>query len=217
MKRAIVSVAFGAVAKGRQCRFIPSFQANAAGADIFNFQELPKDSPSHEKVPYAFKAYAIKEVIDQGYDSVLWVDSSIIANRPLTPLWDFIDQQGYWLVDDPDGKGGIWNCGQWTCDSALGPLGITREEAFGIPQIASFSFGLNLNNNIARKFFSEFWQYARQGDAFCGPRTTHRHDQTVASVIAWRLNMKLSPLTDWVHVYRYDSKDKGSNLLTVWW
>jgi hypothetical protein len=175
---------------------------------------LPPSSPTHEQCPWGFKVYALLETHG---DAMLWCDSSIVPLRPLTRLWNLIETQGYWFSENlPPGEyGAPYNCGQFTCDSALPLLGITREEAFGIPQVIATAFGLDMRHQIARDFLAE-WKRLAENGSFRGPRNNfqgesgmlagvpdrrvegHRHDQTAASVIAHRLGMKLTRPPDWI-------------------
>jgi hypothetical protein len=91
--------------------------------------------------------------------------------------------------------------GNWTSDAALPLLGITREQSFKIPKLATHSLGLDLKTNIARDFLSQ-WMDAANNGSFRGAWTNnnhevsqdprvcgHRHDLSAASVIADRLGM----------------------------
>jgi hypothetical protein len=170
---------------------------------------LPPGSPSHEAVPYGFKAYALEQaarLVPNDPPTLMWMDSSIYLVKSLEPLWQSIESRGYWFSNNPP-----WNCGEWTCDSALEPLGITREEAFDIPQVIATCFGLDMRHEIAREFLKEYKRLADTPGAFQGPWTNengqaskdprvkgHRHDQTAASVIAYRLGMKLTEPPKWI-------------------
>jgi hypothetical protein len=97
-------------------------------------------------------------------------------------------------------------------------LDAQREINKSIPHVLACAFGLNLRSEIGAAFLREYCRLASETDCFCGPwsnsnytgnvlrqsdsRTApcgpsdvigHRHDQTAASVIAWRLGMKLTP------------------------
>jgi hypothetical protein len=161
---------------------------------------LPPGSPTHEDVPYAFKIYAIKNMMEEGIPAIMWMDSSIVPQAPLNPLWELIERQGYWFSANPP-----WDCGQFTCDAALPALGISREEAFNIPHVMATAFGLDFRHDITREFYTEYMRLVNEKTAFRGawnnrnkaassdPRVLgHRHDQTVASVLAWRLGMTLT-------------------------
>jgi hypothetical protein len=117
------------------------------------------------------------------------------------------------------------NCGQWTCDEALPLLGITREQAFEIPQVVGGAFALDFKKSIAANFFSRYMESARNG-SFRGPWTNtfeqkasldprvmgHRHDQTAASVIAHNLGMKLTSQPD---VFSDGRGDTPSTILRI--
>jgi hypothetical protein len=173
--------------------------------------EWPPGSPSHDQMHYAFKPFALRAAAERN-QVLLWADTSIVPIRPLAPLWDLIEAQGYWFSENlPHGSAGrAWSCGEWTSDEALAQLGITREESFTFAHIIGTAFGLDLRHDIARQFLSEYLRLAR-GTAFNGawsnadgklssdPRVIgHRHDQTAASVIVWRLGMKLTTPPAWI-------------------
>lgn len=201
--RCIVNVATGPRYVDMQKRLIANFGKEMA---ITWTDSLPYGCTTHELTPYAFKAHAVKYAITQGFDTVIWMDSSVVPVRPLDPLWELIESRGYWISNNPP-----FNCGQFTADSALGPLGITREEAFAIPHVIGTAFGLDFRHDIAHRFFNELLWLADDGRAFRGPWTNHngeasadprvrghRHDQTAMSVIAHRLGMQLTEPPKWI-------------------
>jgi hypothetical protein len=205
--RAIVSVATGRFVEHqdrlqRQLNAVESTELRCFWRD-----QLPPASPAHEDVPYAFKAYALLQA-SLGANVLLWMDSSIYPIRSLEPLWDFIENHGFWFSENlPQGRSDLpaYNCGQWCCDSALPALGITREDAFGIPQVIATSFGLDLRLKESSVLLEHFVQSAAMRTAFQGPWSNgngeaspdprvlgHRHDQTVLSVLAHRMWMPLT-------------------------
>lgn len=183
--------------------------------------DVPKGSPKHSDVPYAFKAYALKEA-SFGVDLIMWMDSSICPLRSLEPVWHRILVDGYFIPSNP----GMFNY-EWTADSAYADLfpdweiEKAREVSKGIPHCSSSVFGMDLNTETGRQVFFHFWRLAhtnafrgpwansngpdkdrysmphlqRYTTAPCGPSDVrgHRHDQTALSVIAWRLDLPLSP------------------------
>lgn len=170
-------------------------------------REYPAGCPTNEKARKAFKPWLINQVYEEGYTQIFWLDSSVWAIRPLDPMWADLEKRGWYLINQPE-----WNTGQWTCDAALEGLGITREESWDIWQLASGFVGLNLENDRAKIFLSEWYRMAKEEKAFAGPRWAplqkgrgigtvgfcshdervlgHRADQTAASVISWKLNMQ---------------------------
>lgn len=170
--RAIVNVATGRFV-ALQDRLRAAVERGDCGADLICWRdEYPPGSPTHEEAPFAFKAFAVQAAMNQGPQSVLWLDSAVMPVKPLAPLWDLIERQGYWFSSNPpynDPSGPKWNCGQWTCDSALGPLDAKREELFAIPHVIGGAFGLNFRHEIAWDFFREYLRLATERTAFQGP------------------------------------------------
>jgi hypothetical protein len=105
-------------------------------------------------------------------------------------------------------------------ERAFPPPKITIDEARSlnrtIPHLVGGIIGLDLTKEVGRDFLSEYFRLASETRAFCGPWGNtnspgcpdtgilprgpcgppdvkgHRHDQTAASVVAWRLGMKLT-------------------------
>lgn len=106
-------------------------------------------------------------------------------------------------------------------------LGNARSVNRRIPHVVATAFGLNVRSEIGAAFLAEYYRLASETRAFCGPWSNvigpggsghpantgrawrcgpddvrgHRHDQTAASVIAWRLGMTLTNAPD-VFAYR---------------
>ncbi len=195
-------------------RWQASFEEYGEAVGIRAFTKIGPRCPTHLENPYAFKAYAIEDVIETGYTSILWTDVSVAAIRSLAPLWERTERDGYWFSDN-----GSWNCGQWTCDAALPLLGITRQDAFSIPQVAATAFALDFTKPIAVKFFEDYREKAMNG-AFVGPWVNnhgeassdprvlgHRHDQTAASIAVWRLGMETTKQPAFITDYRGETPE----------
>ncbi len=207
MSRIVVNVAIGS----RWNQNYPIGQARlrtALGPEGENFDALlfytngyPGGSPRHQDVPFAFKAYALKEASALG-NLLLWCDSCIVPIRPLQPIWQWASKYGVWL-----GKNG-WKNSDWTADSAYPDLfehvdSVTaRVVNANIQHVVATAFAIDTAHVDGRAFLAEYFRLASETRAFCGPvkdpRTkgpvpgiTHRHDQTAASVIAWRLGIPL--------------------------
>jgi hypothetical protein len=187
-------------------------------AQLFMFRELPQWSPTHASRPYAFKAYAMKQVAPQT-DLLFWFDSPILPLRALDPLWERIERDGYFMATAGNGD----NNYQWTADTAypiLFPnlsLEAAREESKKIPQVHAAVIGLNLRSEIGSAFLDRYYRLASETDAFCGPWYDescggpgvkgHRHDQTAASLIAYQLGFKLAEFPE---PYAYDHATQGT-------
>ena len=206
--------------------------------------QLPVGCPSHQEVPYAFKAYAMMEAAKE-CDLLLWADACIIVKRDLTPLWERIEREGYWI------SGNWWNNYHWTADSAYPDLfpeyfhsksvgidfvDLARAQNKKIMHILATTFGINTKSAIGKAFLDEYFRLASQTKAFCGPWLNsncpentkglggavgpcgpedvrgHRHDQTAASVIAWRLGMKW---TQGPEIFSYAGSETNDTILVA--
>lgn len=156
--------------------------------------------PQHKDVPYAFKPYAFKRAREYGYDVILWVDASIYAIKSLEPIFEYIELNGYYFEK---ALPKFWT-GEWSSDIALKNLGVTRQEAMGIKEVAATVMGFDFRSDIANSFFCNWFRFANDGETFVGDWTNerqqissdprvkgHRHDQTVASILAHKMGIKL--------------------------
>lgn len=152
--------------------------------------------PSHEAAPYAFKPAAFNRVATEGYDVILWCDSAVWANRSIAPVIERIEKEGHILFE------GGWNCAQWTNDTCLKNMGVSRDEAEKMPQISASCMGFDLRHPKAVEFLRRWTAYSLDGQSFRGrwnnhektesadPRCLgHRHDQTVASILSAQMGM----------------------------
>src|SRR5829696_3118427 len=180
---------------------------------------FPDESPAHADVPFAFKPYCFKEARRRGGELLLWLDASCVAVRPLEPIFDQIERDGYILF-----RNRRYRVGEWASDEALGVLGVSRDQAMEMPEVNGAAIGLNASSYISDSFLEKWHQRAQEKVAFRGvseqlrtwvdyqdvkwnrggrvssdPRVRgHRHDQTVAGVLAAQLGMRLSSEGLWV-------------------
>lgn len=106
-----------------------------------------------------------------------------------------------------------------------------------IPHVVATAFGLSMEHEAGRAFLTEYFRLASETKAFCGPWQNtnapmvakrnearpagpcgppevlgHRHDQSAASVIAWRLGVKLD---DPPAMLAYEGGQVESTILVV--
>lgn len=217
MRRAVVTVAWGSRYLIGAARMAEQLTKQAETMWLYTSRAWPHGAPWHTVVPYAFKPHAIEQARAEGVDMILWLDAAVLPIRSLAPLWERIERDGYWFAEN------AWNNYQWTADGAYPALfddadsiSSAREANKEIPQVIACAFGLNLRSKIGTAFQAEYLRLAQAGAfigpwwnsnnpanagrdprkcAPCGPPGVigHRHDQTAASVIAWRLGMNLTP------------------------
>jgi hypothetical protein len=209
MMRAVVNVATGHYAVGQE-RLGALLAANHPDTLLFHWKDrMPAGCPDHHRVPYAFKAFAMKEVAGLGCKQLLWADSCIVPAQSLEPIWEHAREHGVWLS-----RNGWWNA-EWTAESAYADLGVTKAENWNIPHVVATTFAVDLDHANGRAFLDEYFRLASDTKAFCGPWTggigvQHRHDQTAASVVAWRLGL---PLTDPPAMFAYKGGETDKTVL----
>lgn len=188
------------------------------------YRDIPPGWPKHSDKPYAFKPFALMEASKTSY-MVLWCDSVIVPIRPMKPLWYRIERDGYFIAEAGNGN----NNYQWTANSAYADLfpdvsiEEARETSKTFLQVHAAVIGLNLKSSIGAEFLREYYRLAKDTNAFVGPWSNtadkncgpsdvkgHRHDQTAASLIAWRLGMKLARFPE---PYAYQTPAEGTILL----
>jgi hypothetical protein len=215
MKRTVVNVSTGRYMDG-QLRLMKKIEEFSPESMIYFYGQIPHAWPAHKDKPYAFKAFALKEAanfINGGL--VLWADAAVLPVKPLEPIWERIEHEGYWIPLNG------WTNYEWTADSAYPDLfpelliEQAREVNKTVPHCCATTFGLNLDSEVGAKCLEEYYRLANT-NAFCGPWSNlnnpnhwnyhpdmmgvcgppdvlgHRHDQTALSVIAWRLGMKFT-------------------------
>jgi hypothetical protein len=224
--RAVVNVATGPYVKGQE-RLLE--ECARQGVDYVHWRDrLPDNSPAHKDTPYAFKAHAMKQAAIRGYSTLLWADACILPIRPLSEVFDLIERDGYWMA-----RNGFTNY-EWTADSAYPDLfseidwahtiletACAQARALNrkIEHVVATTFGVDTQRAVGAEFLFEYLRLANtnafrgpwKNDAAkspCGPPDVrgHRHDQTAASVIAWRLGFKF---TSAPHVFAYKGTEPG--------
>lgn len=187
MNRCVVNVATGRYLRGQERL---RYALNGLSEKLVSWPEMPEGCPPHQEVPYAFKAYALKAA-SRDYDQLLWADASIVVATPLQAIWEHAAEHGVWFS-----RNGYQNS-EWTAQSAYSDLGVSPEENELIPHVVATAFAVNLKHGNGRAFLDKYFHLASETRAFCGPwvggvGVQHRHDQTAASVIAWRLGVPLT-------------------------
>lgn len=140
-------------------------------------------SPTHQDSPYEFKVHAI-EAASKIDPIVLWMDSSMYLKGDLSKIENLILQDGYFMEE----------CGHyvrtWCNDHCRKVMNYNwnRDEEDYLMFSAGL-LGLNFNDDKAKLWFEEWKRYASLG-CFRGDWSNHRHDMTVGSILAQRLNFK---------------------------
>ena len=189
------------------------------GDFAFYTDEKQLGCPLHTEIPYTFKVYALMENLKKGYDILIWADCYMMLVVPFSKVLDIIMKHGYILP-----LNGSWNTGEWCADSALKPLGITREESFTYPHLMSNFMAFDCRRKINIEFLNQFYAKGTDGITFKGDWNNrrrqvskdrrvlgHRHDQTAASIIACKLGMDFTTVV----TYELDSSKWQDTILIL--
>ena len=212
MKRIIVSLAVDKGSSDRYQRAIKrlrrSVHANSSIDSRFYINKYPDGCPTHQDINYAFKPYIVKLLFDEGYDQVLWIDSAIVVKKDLKPVWDIIDKQGYYLQLNG------WTPGEWMTDKSLELMGVTRDAACKMLLCMANVMGFDKNDAICMLYFNRWLKYSKVKDIFSGPWSNknnecskdprclgHRHDQSVASIIAAQMDFYFTDCSKGLLIY----------------
>lgn len=188
MKRAIISLATerGNYYKGLT-RLAESLRGNFSGDFLGFMGEASVGAPKHSEVPYGFKVYAHKLVMDMGYNQVIWLDSSVYAIKPVDHLFDLFNDQAVIMQE-----AGCF-VGQWCNDYTLDYFDLTRDEAMKMPCYGNAGFlGFDWTKHSAVSFF-DAWTDSMRFGCFNGSWSDHRHDLTCGSIIANHLGFNYQP------------------------
>jgi hypothetical protein len=165
--------------------------------------EYPPGSQDHETCPYGFKVYAFLAAMRAGYQQILWLDTSVFATKPIDPIFEKIESEGHFMIIGGD------KLGNWSSDHALNLFGVTRGAAMDMQLIGGTVLGLDLTNTRTQNFL-ERWKWHADNGTFIDPggnkrgtmsgetsadrhpTGSHRHDETVGSLLAYELGMELT-------------------------
>lgn len=209
MKTCVINFAKGGwYARGRQRLEKSLHDAGYGGAVIFfDDEQQLVGCPSHAEVPYAFKPHALRHAVAKGYDVILWVDSSVWAIKPIEPIFEHIEKHGHLFFYNG-------NCATQTSDACMRGFGMCREQLRITPHLMGICMGWDMRRLKCQLFLERWLEKAHDGFSFPGAWTNknhevsqdegvigHRHDQAVAALLAWQLDMKTIPAHEILFAY----------------
>jgi len=176
------------------------------------YDVLPTGCPPHAEHQYAFKIEAMRRAVESNIRNLLWMDATCQPVESIEPLWEHIEREGFYIVQQGDAK-----LGTWTNDYALRCFGIDRDKAMEIPLVYTGLIGLDTHSEVAKAIWDEWDETYRRG-AFYGPHMNdlsmgvermkewgakwrgwcspdprcegHRHDESAMSFVLWKLGLK---------------------------
>jgi hypothetical protein len=164
--------------------------------------EYPEGCPTHEDFPYYMKIAAFEAAIAKGYTHILWVDASFFAVSNPMPMFDIINDQGFWFFSSG------YNLAQSVNDKSLSFAGRTRDEAEQQTEWASGCVGVNLENPNGKALYEKWKFYMDCGlsrgsrlhdNQSADPRFLfHRQDQSCLNLAIWDLGLRNDRVEDMV-------------------
>lgn len=159
------------------------------GVNIHKGWPNPKGVKSftHAEMPYQFKTAMIQLAREQGYERIIWLDSSMQLKKDLTPLFNYpISVRGITVFENLGHP--TWKYLSDDAKKILNDNGINLDHIKDIPQIWGGAFALDFKAVMARLFFDLLKIFSVNGSFKDGKSITpgfvaHRHDQSVMSVL----------------------------------
>ena len=210
VKHCIINVGIGSWYEVGSKRLEKSLNYHGYTGDFLTWNTWPNDNYDKSCV-YNVKAAAFEEAIKQGYTHILWADCSAYAIKDVEPIFDIINNDGYYLLTSG------YNCAQTCSDKCLDYFNISRNEAELYKDASSGVMGFNINNPLANDALSWFLSAAQRG-VFAGSRQHdnqsqdprflfHRQDQSVIGIIANIIGLKFTELNKEVSYYSPNMPD----------
>lgn len=142
----------------------------------------PKLIPSfsHSDMPYQFKIALIQEAIEKGYERIVWLDTTMIINKDLTPLFG---NNGITVFDNLGHP-----LSKYISDDACRLLEVNDEMILKMHQIWGGALLFDFTKNNCVKVFERIKAHSLNGSFKNGVSrrfgfVAHRHDQAVMSVL----------------------------------
>lgn len=143
---------------------------------------------THQEMPYQFKTAMIQLALEQGYERIIWLDSSMIIKKDLTPLFEHESGMTFFHNLGHD----VW---KYISDDAVymmqGKMHLIANIK-SIPQVWGGAFALDFTKKMPGYFFDHLKEYSVNGsfkdtgskrDGFIA----HRHDQAIMSVLSHKV------------------------------
>jgi hypothetical protein len=203
--------------KGQQ-RLIDSLivQANKSHYDFTTMENSVYGNPYADKIMSIYNAYK------SGFKHILYLDCSVITVKNTEPIWDYIEEKGYYLYQSGA------NCAETCNDHSLFCYGITRDNAENMWECASGVFGISLETDFGEQFIEDISKSVLNGAVngvkwpteeqrlieSTDPRYKyHRQDQSVISLVAGKLNLPLEKEGHFVSRWENEKTTMNENII----
>ena len=172
-------------------RLSDSLRNNYDGEFMAFVGESSLNCPLHSEVPFAFKIKALEKAVEQGYEQILWLDSSCYAIANMQPVFEEIKKDGVIFQD----AGHYLRT--WTNNRTLKYFDIDHDEAMEVKMIGNAGFvGFDMKNPIGKEFFERWKQSMYDGqfnnsDTLCKDERfiQHRWDMSCSSAVMYKMGL----------------------------
>jgi len=168
----------------------------------FQFENLVEAKP-HSECMYGFKPKSFIKAYEMGYTTILWLDASMYVIKDLTPIFEQIEQDGYFFQDSG------WSNERWTTEAQRKYFGTNKGT-----MISSGVVGLDLTTQDASDFLY-LWNVASEDGMFNGTHDVTRHDQTAASLIIHNMGLKITDNNTFWQYGKPDEQPLHDNILII--
>lgn len=172
---------------------------------------------NNNEVPYQFKVAMFQMAIDNGYDQVIWMDSTTRMMKHPKNLLDQAKKQGVVTFHNL----GHPLC-HWISDAALTKLGVNpkdREYINTLPQIMACVIIFDFTNPKGKEIFQKWKQHSQDGVSFQNGYGSerpefiaHRHDQAILSYIVHKEGIPMNPYGELCYPPHHVTKEYGSDI-----
>lgn len=158
--------------------------------DVRLYRSYPDYCTPNDVIPYKFKFDLIKRAIEDGYNRVVWLDSSIrMVNDPC----GLFGEDGIIAFDNLGHP--LW---KYISDNAVKNLNVNEQQIRLMPQTWGGAIGFDFTRDKAGAIFAEICRQSTMGSFETSGSNrkdfvSHRHDQAVMSVIFAKAGYKLLP------------------------
>lgn len=132
-------------------------------------------------VPHSFKPAFFREAQRLGYKRVLWIDTGLVVEKDLQPIFDIIKKNGYFVTEFPfSPRSQLYN------EKVLNYFNISKKKMNKPPLCWTAIVGLDLTHPTGREILNRWYSAAEALDPFLNIVV----DQTPFSFILYQLGLK---------------------------
>jgi hypothetical protein len=191
----------------KQIRLGKTLKENNFDGNYLTWTSFPNQN-YNTKNAYNCKAAAFEEALKQGYTKLLWLDGACVVVNPIQPIFDKINQYGYYTIKNWD-----YTCAQTCSDKSLEYYGISRDTAQTFTEHAGGVIGIDYNNPKGKALLDMFIKSCKEG--VCEGSRLHDNQSTdlrflfhrqCQSAISMSANvLELPPIENWEESFSYNN------------